>query len=574
MTLYRPPVTDMLFVLHHVVGLVGLNKTAGLETDDVRTILEGGAQLASEVLAPLNASGDREGSRLENGAVKTPRGFKEAYTQFCEGGWNGVPFSPDHGGQGLPWVIAFALNEMWHGANTSFGLCPMLNLAAVEAIEQHGTPEQKKTYLDKLVSGEWTGTMNLTEPQAGTDLGLIKTTARKQPDGAYLIKGQKIFITYGEHDFTTNIIHMVLARLPGAPEGTKGISLFLVPKFIPDAQGNSGKRNDVACVSLEHKMGIHASPTCTMMYGDAGGAVGWLVGKENEGLKCMFTMMNNARLFVGLEGVAVAEAAYQKALSYARERVQGTRLTGKEGGSIAIIEHPDVQRMLLTMKAMVEAGRALTYEAARYLDLAQQGDEAAHTRVDLLTPVVKAWCTDMAVEVTSLGIQVHGGMGFIEEAGAAQFYRDARIASIYEGTNGVQAQDLVFRKIIRDGGAAFRAWLGEARKTTSAMPGLDAALDALEKATNNVLDAGRRNDPDSIAAVAAPYLKGFGLVAGGAMTARAAAIAAKKPEGFDDKFLQGKIQGAQFYATHILPQYRGALETVLTGGSSVTAAVF
>lgn len=586
MSTYRAPVEDMLFVLEHVVGLDRIREVCGLEGDDIKLVLDSAGSFAAEVLAPIARSGDEQGSRLENGAVITPKGFKEAYAQYCEGGWNGVPFREELGGQGLPWLVTYPLQEMWHGANMSFGLCPMLNLAAVEAIDHHGTQEQKDLYLRKLVSGEWAGTMNLTEPQSGSDLGLIKTRAEKQADGTYRIKGQKIFITYGEHDFTPNIIHMVLARTPDAPEGTRGISLFLVPKFIPDAKGNPGDRNDVKCVSLEHKMGIHASPTCTMQFGDDGGAVGWLVGKENEGLKCMFTMMNSARLAVGLEAVAVAEGAYQHALAYARQRVQGGRLGKKDGGSVAIIEHPDVRRMLMTMKTQVEAARALAYEAAQALDGALSGDTVAQARVDLLTPIVKSWCTDMAQDVASTGIQIHGGMGFIEETGAARFYRNARIMPIYEGTNGIQAQDLTFRKIIRDGGAAFGVWMKEAQAVSTALTvhkdlqsvkdALDNALSGLQKATNWLLR--NSNDPDTVAAVNVPYQRGFGVIAGGIMSARGA-LAAKEwgAQGGHEEFCTAKINGAQFYAAHILPQYKGCFETVLHGADSVgvaTAASF
>ncbi len=567
MSQYTAPIEDMMFVLRHVVGLEGLAAMEGMGADDVQLVLESAGKLAGEVLAPINHKGDRQGCRLEGDAVRTPPGFKEAYAQYRDNGWNSVPFSADYGGQGLPWLMSFAIQEMWQASNTAFSLCPMLTLAAVEAIELHGTAEQKKLYLEKLVSGEWTGTMNLTEPDAGSDLGAIKAKAEKQSDGSYKIKGQKIFITYGEHDFAPNIIHMVLARTPDAPAGTRGISLFIVPKFLLDAQGNPGARNDVKCVSIEHKLGIHASPTCTMQYGDAGGATGYLVGKENEGLKYMFTMMNNARMGVGLQGVALAEAAYQHALAYARGRVQGSRLTDKTGGRVAIIEHPDVKRMLLFMKASVEAARALTYEAARAMDLAHKGDAAAQARVDLLTPVVKAWCTETAQDVASAGVQIHGGMGFIEETGAAQHFRDARILPIYEGTTGIQAMDLAFRKTISNGGAAAQAWLAEADETVAALSasaelrdlhaGLKGGLSALREATAWVLKTGGANDPDAVAAVCVPYLKVFGYVAGGVMMARAALAAQaleQKKQG-DESFCARKKMTARFYATHILPQY-------------------
>ena len=411
---YNPPIEDMNFLLAHVTKLSTLGRD-DLDAGMVDAILGEAAKLASGVLAPLNLAGDKVGAKVDKGVVTTAPGFKDAYKQYCDGGWNAVPFDPEFGGQGLPWILSFPVQEMWQGANMSFGLCPLLTQGSVDAIHTWGTEEQKNTYLAKLISGEWTGTMNLTEPQAGSDLALLRSKAIKREDGTYRISGQKIFITYGEHDFTQNIIHLVLARLPDAPEGTRGISLFLVPKFLDDGKGNYSIRNDLKCVSLEHKLGIHGSPTCTMQFGDDGGATGYLLGKENEGLKCMFTMMNNARLSVGLQGVAIAERAYQAALAYAKDRKQGKPLTG--GDTAAIIEHPDIKRMLLTMKAQIEAARALAYEAALYLDQARAGDKQAQLTVDLLTPVVKAWSTDLAVEVASTAVQVHGGMGFIEENG-------------------------------------------------------------------------------------------------------------------------------------------------------------
>ncbi|HTK85808.1 MAG TPA: acyl-CoA dehydrogenase [Patescibacteria group bacterium] len=571
MSQYRPPIDDMIFALTRIAGLDGLPQAEDLGADDIRMVLESAGQLAAEVLSPLNAIGDKNPSRLENGRVITPPGFKEAYKQYCDGGWNGVPFSPEHGGQGLPLPIAFAVQEMWQSANMAFGLCPMLNQAAVDAIELHGAPAQKKTYLEKLVSGEWTGTMNLTEPQAGTDLGAIRASAEKQSDGTYLLRGQKIFITYGEHDFTPNIIHTVLARVPGAPEGTKGISMFIVPKVLAD-----GKRNDVKCVSLEHKMGIHASPTCVMQYGEERGAVAYLIGRENEGLKYMFTMMNNARLNVGLQGVAIAERAYQHAVAYAKDRVQGNRLNDKSGGRVPIIDHPDVRRMLLSMRAQIEAARGLAYEAAKAMELGRRGDTAAQARVDLLTPVVKAWCTDMAQEVASTALQVHGGMGFIEETGAAQFYRDARIAPIYEGTNGIQSMDLALRKVAMDGGKAMKAWLDEADKEAKkfSAAGDDAdwheeltlGLAGLRGATEAVLNLARGNDLENIASVAAPYLQAFGLIAGAAVMAKSV-IAANDSKA---DFKSAKIVTARLYGTHILPRSRGAVQTVLSGARAVS----
>ncbi len=561
MSAYTPPVKDMLFVLDHVVGIHRLPQMqrGDLDRDMVEAVLNEAGKFASSVLAPLNRSGDREGSKLENGAVKTPKGFKEAYARFRDNGWNSVPFDPAYGGQGLPWVLTFALQEMWQGANMSFGLCPLLTQAGVEALHEYGTQEQKDAYLHKLVSGEWTGSMQLTEPQAGTDLGALRCRAEPQPDGSYKLFGQKIFITYGEHDFADNIIHMILARTPDAPEGSKGISMFLVPKFLPD-----GKRNDARAVGLEHKLGIHASPTCTMQYGDEGGAVGWLIGKENEGLKNMFIMMNNARLGVGIQGVAIAERAYQHALAYARERVQGTFIGNKEGKPVKIIAHPDVRRMLLSMKAQVEAGRALALEAGLALDLARAGDEASSRKVGLLTPVVKAWCTDIANDVAGMGVQVHGGMGFIEETGAAQYVRDARILTIYEGTNGVQAQDLFVQKLRRDKGQAMQEWLRETQSENHAA--LKDALAALKEATEWMLGC----DLADGAAVSVPYLKLFGYAAGAAMLSRAAG-AAQKGEG-DPDFRRAKTETAAFFMAHLLPRYKGLLDTVIAGSKSVTAA--
>jgi alkylation response protein AidB-like acyl-CoA dehydrogenase len=567
---YIPPVDEMMFVLENVTGFGGLSALDGIAPSDIRLVLESAGKLASEVLAPLNHPGDEEGNHFENGTVKTVKGFRDAYRQYRENGWNGVPFDPDYGGQGLPWMVAFAIQEMWQSANMSFGLCPMLNQAAVEAIASHGTDEQKKTYLAKLISGEWTGTMHLTEPHAGTDLGALKTKAVKQTDGAYKLSGQKIFITYGEHDLAENIIHMVLARVAGAPEGTKGISMFVVPKFIPDANGQPGKRNDVKCVSIEHKLGIHASPTCTMQFGDEGGATGWLIGKENEGLKYMFTMMNNARLSVGLQGVALAERAYQHALAYAKDRVQGTRLTDKTGARVAIIEHPDIRRMLLSMKSRIVAARMLAYDAAKMMDLSHAGNENAKARAALLTPVVKAWCTDIAVDVASLGIQIHGGMGFIEETGAAQYYRDARILPIYEGANGIQALDLSLRKVCGDKGQAAHDYFAAIEKSTAALQSvaalapfraaLEKSLKELRNATSWTLDTAAGEKFDDIAAVSVPYLRLFGNVAAAHMLARAA----EKSEAHRSLAL--------FFGTHILPACGGLRETVMNGSVSVVGA--
>lgn len=607
---YAPPTKDILFVLEHVTGLDRLpehEELGKLDIDSVASILEPASDLASGVLAPLNTAGDRSGARLENGAVTTAAGFKEAYRQYCEGGWNSVVFDPAHGGQGLPWLVAFAVQEMWQGANMSFGLCPLLNQGAVEAIEAHASEALKTEYLEKMIAGEWTGTMNLTEPQAGSDLAAVRTKAVPDGEGAYRIFGQKIFITYGEHDFTDNIIHLVLARLPDAPEGVKGISLFIVPKFLKD-----GTRNDVLCTGIEHKLGIHASPTCTMQYGDVAGdrkgAIGYLVGQTNEGLKYMFTMMNNARLSVGLQGVAIAEAAYQKALEYAKDRVQGAPLnkkgtgtgatgagtgagtsagTGAGADAATISGHADVKRMLLSMSSQIEAGRALTYEAALHLDLAKAGDQAAQARVDLLTPLVKAWCTDMAVEVASTAVQIHGGMGFIEETGAAQFYRDARILPIYEGTNGIQSADLVFRKILRDGGAALKVLFEEFESVIAALKhakgddleairqSLDAAYGSVAKASEE-LGAFAREDMEYAAAMSAPYLKALAGVSCGAMMARSALAAqALLAQGAGDAaFLDRKILNARFFAQTSLPQAAAQAQAATATARSIVSAVF
>jgi alkylation response protein AidB-like acyl-CoA dehydrogenase len=543
---FQPPVRDMMFLLTHVLGF----KNEAVDEATAEAVLGEAAKLASEVLAPINHSGDKAGTKLSSGAVTTAPGFKDAYKQYCDGGWNAVPFDPEFGGQGLPYAVAFPVQEMWQGANMAFGLCPLLNQGAVEAINHHGSDEQKKFYLPKMITGEWTGTMNLTEPQAGSDLGLIRTKAEKQGNESYKISGQKIFITYGEHDYTDNIIHLVLARLPDAPDDVKGISLFIVPKFLED-----GKRNAVECIGIEHKLGIHASPTCTMEFA---GAIGYLVGKENEGLKYMFTMMNNARLSVGLQGVAIAERSYQRALSYANDRLQGKSF--KTGERVTIGTHADVQRMLLSMKSQVEAGRALVYEAALALDA---GDTA---KVEVLTPIVKSWCTDMACDVTSLGVQVHGGMGFIEETGAAQYYRDARILPIYEGTNGIQAADLAFRKILRDGGASAKAYIATLQNYVAAEDKKRFALyfDALSKATDFIVAAGAQKNLDLVAAASAPYLKAFGLIAGGALLS----VSADKAKSLDDKqFAAEKARTASFFITNILPLAAGHLQAATQGSS-------
>jgi len=588
MTSYHAPLADMRFLLHELGLLKSVNGLPGMEEatgDLVDAILEEANKLARDKLAPINHPADLSGgSKLENGVVRTPAGWKEAYDAFVEGGWNAVPFDPDFGGQGLPWLVGIALQEMWQSANMAWALCPLLTQGAVELLTAHGSDEQKAVWLGKLISGEWTGTMNLTEPGAGSDVGALKTRAEKAGDH-YLIRGQKIFITYGEHDLTDNTVHMVLARTPDAPAGVKGISLFIVPKVMVSPDGSPGARNDLRCVSLEEKLGIHGSPTCVMAYGDNEGAVGYLVGEENRGMEYMFTMMNNARISVGLEGVAIAERAYQQARAYARERVQG-KTAGNGNG--AIIGHPDVRRMLMTMRALTEATRAVTYDLAAMLDISKLHTEEnwrtyAARRVALLTPVVKAWCTDIGVEVASLGVQVHGGMGYIEESGAAQHYRDARIAPIYEGTNGIQALDLVGRKLLRDEGEGALEYIDEVHSLINGLNQrseedlvvirrhLAAAVDALDNATHWLLDAAGENQIDALAG-ATPYLRLFGTVAGGAMLARSALRATESMENNADKHgLAEKLVVARFYAEQILPQAPGLATSISAGSSTIMA---
>src|ERR1700729_3555420 len=474
---YRAPINDMLLALNHGAGLQAAVKAGhygDFDHDITAAVLEEAGRFASDVLAPLNRIGDENGVKLEDNKVTTAPGWPEAYKRWAAAGWNAVSGPEAFGGQGLPLAINAACTEIWSASNIAFGLCPLLTLSAIEALDAHGSSELKKIYLEKLVSGEWTGTMQLTEPQAGSDVGALRTKAERAGDGSYRIKGTKIFITYGEHDLTENIVHFVLARLPDAPPGTRGISLFLVPKFLPNADGSPGKRNDVRAHSVEPKLGIHGSPTCTMILGDEGGAVGFLIGEENAGMACMFTMMNRARLAIGVQGVGIAEAATQQALAYARERKQGRTPGMKATDSAPLIAYPDVKRMLLTMRALTGAARAICYSTAMALDRSERATDeaarkAAHDRLSLLTPVAKAFSTDIANEVTSLGIQVHGGMGFVEETGAAQLFRDARIAAIYEGTNGIQAIDLATRKLPLSGGDAIAAHLKDLRSIVDAV---------------------------------------------------------------------------------------------------------
>lgn len=583
---YRAPLKEIRFTLNHIAGLPALAALPGgdnAEAGIVDAVLEEAAKFAAGVLGPLNRTGDLQGAKYENGVVRTTPGFADAYRQFVEGGWNGVPFDPDHGGGGLPWAVSLAVQEMMTSANMAFCLCPLLNQGAVEAISAHGTEEQKRIYLENMVSGRWTGTMNLTEPQAGSDVGALRSKAEKQADGTYRIQGQKIFITFGEHDMAENIIHLVLARLPGAPAGTRGISLFLVPKFLVNADGSLGARNDLRCVSIEHKLGIHGSPTCVMSFGDNGGAIGWLVGEENKGMRCMFTMMNNARLSVGLQGLAIAERAYQQAAAFARDRRQGKPPVGPETGGI--IQHPDVRRMLLLMKSQIEAMRALVYLNAQSMDMARQHpDEGERKRaqhlVELLTPVSKGWSTDLGVELTSIGVQIHGGMGFIEETGAAQHMRDSRIAPIYEGTNGIQAADLVMRKLPLEGGETVRRFIAGIEGFAGGLDGelagfkapLAAATAALKTATEWLLPK-VGTDPVAVAAGSSAYLRLFGTVTGGYLLARGAEAAAKEAAaGNDTRFHKAKIATARFYIEQVLPQ-AAALVGPATAGAEALYAI-
>jgi alkylation response protein AidB-like acyl-CoA dehydrogenase len=588
MSSYVAPLKDMLFVINELAGLDEVSTLPGCEevnAELVEAVLGEAAKFAQEVLEPLNRVGDKEGARLADGVVTSPAGFQAAYRQFREAGWNGLGGMIEYGGQGLPHLVSNPVQEMWNSSNMAFCLCPMLTSGVMEAMAHHASAEQMKRYAPKLISGEWSGTMNLTEPQAGSDLAAVRTKAVPEGDH-YKISGTKIFITWGEHDMTDNIMHLVLARLPDAPEGVKGISLFIVPKFMLNADGSPGARNDVKCVSIEHKLGIHASPTCVMQYGDKGGAVGYLVGEPNRGLEYMFTMMNHARLAVGLEGVAVAERAYQHALEYAKTRVQGREVGQRSGDRVTIIHHPDVRRMLMHMKSQIEAMRALAYLAAATLDKAKHHPDAGEKRrnqavIDLLIPVVKAWCTEQGVEIASTGMQIHGGMGFIEETGAAQYLRDARITTIYEGTTGIQANDLVGRKVGYEKGATALTVIAEMRKTAAALASgelasvgksLSSAIDAVEEATQWIVDAFPKN-PNAVFAIAVPYLKLFGTVGGGWMMARAAEVAQRKrgESGADTSFYDAKLATACFYGEHILPQAVAFKQTVVSGSDSVLA---
>ncbi|NQW52040.1 MAG: acyl-CoA dehydrogenase [Rhodospirillales bacterium] len=588
---YTAPLADMRFALRELAGLAGVAALPGYEhaTDDtIDAVLEEAAKLAGNGLAPLNRDGDKIGATLENGVVRTAPGFAAIYKEFVEGGWNSLPFDPAFGGQGMPWLLATTVQEMWQAANMGFGLVLLLNQGAIDAIHHHGSEAQKAAYLPKMISGEWTGTMNLTEPQAGSDLGQLKSRAVKDGDH-YLVSGQKIYITYGEHDMAENIVHLVLARTPDAPAGVRGISLFIVPKYLPDADGKLGKRNDLRCVSLEHKLGIHASPTCVMSFGDDGGAVGYLVGEEGRGLSYMFTMMNNARLSVGIQGLAIAERAYQQAAAFARSRVQSKDDGSTAPASVSIVHHADVRRMLMSMRAQIEAMRALGYYTAAGIDGAlKQPDKAAgrriQDRVDLLIPIVKAWFTDLGNEIASTGVQIHGGMGFIEDTGAAQHLRDARILPIYEGTNGIQARDLVGRKVAKDGGETMLALVAEMRATAQEMKaapgddieairtGLMAAADALEDATKWVAQSVKAELVNALAG-SVPFLHLAGTALGGWLLARSALVAQKRlgERDGDPAFLEAKLVTARFYAEVILPPALAQLGPLKAAGRTVFA---
>ncbi len=585
MSSYEAPLRDMMFTMKAIASLDAICAQPRFEDfspDVIEAVLEEAGRFATGVLDPINRSGDTGGVRWDNGAVSSSEGFSQAYAAFCENGWNGMPEDAEWGGQGMPTLVSTAVAEMWKASNLAFSLCQMLTLGAVHAIVHHGSDDLKARYLEPMVAGRWTGTMNLTEPQAGSDLAALRSRAVPEGDH-YRVFGQKIFITWGEHDMAENIVHLVLARLPDAPPGVKGISLFLCPKFLVNDDGSLGERNDLICTSLEHKLGIHASPTASMTFGEKDGAIGYLIGEENQGLACMFTMMNHARLNVGLEGVGVSERAYQHARAYALERVQGKTAVA---GSKTIIGHPDVRRMLMDMKARTEAGRALAYFCAGEMDRSSglpEGAErsAAEALVALLTPVVKAWCTDNAIGITSDGVQVHGGMGYVEETGAAQYFRDARITTIYEGTTGIQANDLIGRKLAREGGTTMLALIdrmeADARRLVDGNDAaltriggdLQAGIASLTEATQWLLETSRGH-PDQAAAGAVPYLRLTGTVVGGWLSARQAEVACAELAGgsADRKFLEAKRDTARHYCAHVLPLASSLCDTVARGAAT------
>ena len=587
MTDYIPPLRDIRFVLQQLVDLPGLSKLKAYHHADLQTvfgIIEESGRFMADVIGPLNRVGDVAGCVLDrDGNVATAPGFSEAYRQYVQAGWGAVPFPLEFGGGGFPWLVAVVVQEMMASASMAFSLCPLLTQGAIEMLAEHGSPGQQVTFLEKMVTGEWTGTMNLTEPEAGSDVGAVRTRAVPADDGTWRLTGQKIFITFGEHDLADNIVHLVLARVPGAPSGTKGISCFIVPKYLVNSDGSLGARNDVRCVSIEHKLGIHASPTCVMSYGDAGGATGYLIGEANQGMRYMFTMMNNARLSVGVQGLAIAERAYQDALRYAQERRQG-RASGTPQGQLSpIVEHPDVRRMLLTMKAYIEAMRALLYTNALSVDLARHHHdpaerEARRELAELLTPISNAWCTDLGVELTSMAVQVYGGMGYVEETGVAQYLRDSRIAPIYEGTNGIQAVDLVTRKVPMRGGGVVTRLLAQMEalgpeldtagpELAGVRAGLADGVSAWREATNWIMTQGQAAPADALAG-ATPYLRLSGTVIGGWLLARSALAASRlwpDVSGSEAIFLQEKIATARFYTEQLLPQARGLLAAVTAG---------
>ena len=583
---YTAPVQDILFALD-VAGLGGVTDLPGFDhvsMDSIEGVIREAGRFMEEVVAPVNRAGDLHGSVVEGDTVRTAPGFKEAYDRYVEAGWGTLPFPESFGGGDFPAVVALAIQEVLTSASMAFSLGPLLTQGAIDALLEHGSEEQQALYLPRMIAGEWTGTMNLTEPHAGSDLGQITTRAVPQSDGTYLITGQKIFITYGEHDLTDNIVHLVLARTPDAPLGTKGISMFIVPKHLVGDDGALGARNDVRVVSVEHKVGIHGSPTCVMSFGDQGGAVGHLIGEEHAGMRYMFTMMNAARLSVGLEGLAIAERAFQQARAYAHERKQGTEVGGTKGEMSPIVRHPDVRRMLLTQKAYIEAMRYLMYDNAAQMDIARRSDDEAvanqaRLRAELLTPLSKGWGTDLGVELTSLAIQVHGGMGYIEETGAAQHWRDSRIAPIYEGTNGIQAMDLVGRKLPMDGGEVVRSfleWVGESA-TLAEKAGLGRIASRLEEASRALTEAtmwiaSSAGDVNGVLAGATPYLRLFSQVAGGAYMARAAALATERvADGSDPGFHAERVAVAEFFADQLLPQVLGLVPSITAGAEPLYA---
>jgi len=591
---YTAPLDDIRFALDGLVDLDGLTKLepyGHIDADTVFGVLEEFGRMMAEVWAPTNAPGDATGSRLEGDAIAFPEGFEDAYRAYVAAGWPSVPFEPAYGGGGFPWVVGIAMQEMLNSANMALAMAPLLTQGAIDALLFHGTEEQQELYLKKMVSGEWTGTMNLTEPEAGSDVGNLRTRAVRQDDGSYRIFGQKIFITFGEHPFTDNIVHLVLARVPDAPPGTKGISCFIVPKFLLRDDGSPGERNDVKVVSLEHKMGIRASPTCVLAYGDEGdGAVGFLIGEENAGMRYMFTMMNNARLGVGVEGLGLAERSLQQALTFAKERRQGYAPGAARGEKSLIVDHPDVRRMLLTMRSVTEAMRALCYTVAEHIDRAKHGASDADRSeaqeiVDLLIPLAKSWCTDEAERVTSIGIQVHGGMGYIEETGAAQHYRDAKITQIYEGTNGIQAMDLVGRKMPMRGGAVFTDQIGRMRATITELGDdkdlapirdeLAKAVDAAEAAGRWLMERGQA-DPVVALSVATPFQRLLSLTVAGWLMAREALLASQRLAAGDGdaEFLAQKVVTARFFARSILPEVHGLVSASTSGKDDLLAAVF